>query len=99
MIDVKQAVRIAFDLLEELYDCRRFRDVLLEEVALAEDGAAWLVTLGFSRQAPSENIMEAIGSKKYIRSYKCLRIDAASGQLLAMQNAGSESGAPSRRGR
>jgi hypothetical protein len=88
MIPVKDAVNRAFDHFGELYGRRRFEDVILEEVALSEDRSRWLVTIGFSRQAPSVNIMESIGSKKYMRSFKQLEIDAETGEMVAMKNRG-----------
>lgn len=88
MIQVKNAVTIAFKLFEELYDTKRFEDILLEEVELSEDKSSWLVTLGFYRQAPSVNIIESIGSKKYIRTFKTLQIDASSGEMISMKNCG-----------
>ena len=90
MIDVKEAVQIAFGFFNDLYDTKKFADVMLEEIELSEDKSAWRVTLGFSRQIPSVNIMEAIGSKKYIRSQKLFQIDAANGGLLAMKNRGGD---------
>ena len=90
MIDVNDAVKIAFKLFHELYDTKKFADVMLEEIELSEDKSAWRVTLGFSRQIPSVNIMEAIGSKKFIRSLKMFQIDSASGELLAMKNSGGD---------
>ena len=86
MIGVKEAVKIAFELFEELYDTRKFEDVLLEEVELSKDSATWMVTIGFARQAPSVNIMESIGSKKYMRSFKKFEINSANGQMISMKN-------------
>ena len=86
MIGVKNAVKIALDLFKELYDAKKFEDLLLEEVELSGDKTAWMVTLGFYRQIPSVNIMESIGSKKYVRTYKTLQIDAESGEMIAMKN-------------
>ena len=86
MFTVKEAVQTAMDTLNDLYDTRKFEDILLEAVELAEDGKHWLVTIGFSRKALSENVMEAIGSKKYIRSRKRFRLDAENGHLVSMQD-------------
>lgn len=86
MIDVKQAVKIAFELFHELYDAKRFEDVLLEEVELSKDQNSWLVTIGFYRKIPSANIMESIGSKKFCRDYKMFLIDADTGKLISMKN-------------
>ena len=85
MIGVKEAVSIAFKLFQELYDTRRFEDILLEEVEMAEDRTAWQVTIGFYRRMPSVNLVESIGSKKYIRTYKIFRIDAGSGEMISMK--------------
>jgi len=86
MLTVKQAVQTAMDILKDLYDTRKFEDILLEEVDMDEDGRHWQVTVGFSRKALSENVMEAIGSKKYIRSRKIFNIDAKSGNLVSMKD-------------
>ncbi|MBL7181410.1 MAG: hypothetical protein ABIK98_15550 [Pseudomonadota bacterium] len=90
MIGVKNAVKTAFDLFKELYDTKKFEDLLLEEVELSADKSTWLVTLGFYRQMPSVNIMESLGSKKYIRTYKTLQIDAETGEMIAMKSCGRE---------
>ena len=90
MIEVKEAVGVAFRLFGELYDGKKFRDILLEEVELADDKTAWRVTISFSRQVPSANIMESIGSKRYVRAFKCFRIDAVDGQMLSMKNRRTE---------
>jgi hypothetical protein len=86
MFTVKDAVQTAMNLLNDLYDTRKFEDILLEAVEMTEDGKHWLVTIGFSRKALSENVMEAIGSKKYIRSRKKFRIDAGNGDLVSMND-------------
>lgn len=88
MIDVKNAVKMAFAVFNELYESKKFEDILLEEVELSNDKASWLVTIGFYRRTPSINIIESIGSKKYIRMYKIIQIDADTGKLIAMKNCG-----------
>ena len=67
MSEVKNTVKRAFEVFNELYEAKRFEDILLEEVELSADNASWLVTIGFYRRTPSINIIESIGSKKYIR--------------------------------
>jgi hypothetical protein len=86
---VKEAVQAAMELLNGLYDTRKFEDILLEEVKMGDDGCHWEVTVGFSRKALSENVMEAIGSKKYIRSRKIFHINGNSGELVSMKDGGS----------
>lgn len=88
MLTVKEAVKTAMDLLKELYDTRSFADILLEAVAMDDNRRHWRVTIGFSRKALAENVMEAIGSKKYIRSRKVFHIDAHSGELVSMHDDG-----------
>ena len=90
MIGVKEAVKIAFQLFHELYDTRKFEDVLLEEVEMSPDRAAWRVTVGFYRRMPSVNLVESIGSKKFVRTAKTFHIDAASGELTAMKQGAGE---------
>jgi hypothetical protein len=85
MIGVKEAVKIAYQLFQELYDTRKFEDVLLEEVEMAKDRSAWQVTIGFYRRVPSVNLVESIGSRKYVRTYKTFQIDAASGEMISMK--------------
>ena len=86
MLTVKEAVQTAMELLKDLYEIRKFEDVLLEAVEMDADSRHWRVTIGFSRKALSENVMEAIGSKKYIRSRKVFSIDAVSGELVSMKD-------------
>ncbi len=88
MLTVKEAVSTAMALLEDLYDLRKFEDILLEEVEVDQTSGHWQVTVGFSRKALSENVMEAIGSKKYIRSRKVFYIHMDSGELIAMKDGG-----------
>ena len=90
MIGVKDAVSIAFGLFRELYDTSRFEDVLLEAVEQAPDKKTWEVIIGFARRAPAVNIVESFGSRKYFRSYKLFRIDAQSGEMVAMKSCPGE---------
>ena len=90
MIGVKDAVGIAFGLFRELYDTRKFEDVLLEAVEPSPDRKTWEVVIGFARRAPSVNVVESFGSRKYFRSYKLFRIDAQSGEMVAMKNCPGE---------
>jgi len=86
MLTIKEAVQTAMALLQDLYDTRKFEDILLEAVEMAGDGRHWQVTVGFSRKALSENVMEAIGSKKYLRSRKIFHIDGNSGDLISIKD-------------
>jgi len=59
MLTVKEAVQTAMDLLKDLYDTRKFEDILLEAVEMAADGRHWQVTVGFSRKALSESVIRS----------------------------------------
>jgi len=91
MLTVKDAVHTAMDLLRDLYDTSNFEDILLEEVEVDKDSGHWRVTVGFSRKALSENVMEAIGSRKYIRSRKIFSIHSKSGELISVKDGGTSS--------
>lgn len=86
MIKVKDAVEIAFRQFQDLYPKKKFEYILLEEVELSPDKKIWLVTIDFARQMPPINIMESFSAKKYLRSFKMLCIDAATGELISMKN-------------
>jgi hypothetical protein len=84
-IDLKQAVRTAIEVVNELYEAQGYQlgDLLLEEVE--RSGDVWLVTVGFTR--PTSSVGSAIaglagGSR---REYKRVRIDAETGTFLKME--------------
>lgn len=97
MIEVKEAVRIARDYLEEMYQ-NDAKDVLLEETVLSEDGKHWFITLSYD--ATPMSILEALrksmpptewgGYEEYrarrgLRQYKIIKIDSDSGQVQSMK--------------
>jgi hypothetical protein len=79
MIDVKQAVKIAYDYLTSLYP--EARSVELEEVELTEDERYWLITLGYTALGGSIPSAFALREKKY----KTLKTDAESGRVVSMK--------------
>ncbi len=90
MIDVKDAVQRAMQYLEEMYDTRSFRDVLLEEVDRSEDDRFWNVTIGFTRpQEPTSAGPMAIlvgQQEEFRREYRVFQIDAEKGALHSMRS-------------
>ncbi len=87
MIDVKEAVKISREYIQELYRADEIRDLSLEEVEIAEDEKFWLVTIGFTKQMSQPlNPMEAMSGPKYARFYKELKIDSESGHVRSMKN-------------
>jgi len=87
MIDVKEAVKISQEYIQELYSKDEIRDLSLEEVEISEDNSFWLVTVGFTKQMTQPlNPMEAMSGPKYARFYKELKIDIEGGQVRSMKN-------------
>lgn len=100
MIDVKQAVTVAFDFTRQLFAQETPHDIRLEEVELTENGEQWLVTVSFLREIPLElysqrslaaalmnpafDIFVADG-KKYRRVYKQLTVDAKTGEIHSLK--------------
>jgi hypothetical protein len=63
MIEVKEAVRIAFQYMKEIFFEEQLYDLTLEEIELAEpsdDEPYWLVTVGFTRVLPLGLYSEAL---------------------------------------
>lgn len=85
-IDVKEAVRIAFEGVQDLYEGVELKGLLLEEVERSRDDV-WLVTIGFNRPG---RLTTALGSPLSVaapvgRAYKRVRIDAQTGEFIGME--------------
>lgn len=83
-INVKEAVRLAFEGVRDLYEGVELKGLLLEEVERSRD--VWLVTIGFNRPGG----LSALGSSMSVvapagRTYKRVRIDAQTGEFLGME--------------
>lgn len=82
-IDLKEAVRIAAQVIGDLYSDVQFRDLLLEEIERSNE--VWLVTIGFARQVPDDTPASLIGRPPWRRTYKRVKIDAKTGEFLGME--------------
>ena len=82
MIDVKQAVIMAFEFANGLKDVMNATNLTLEEVELSDDGKLWLVTLSYFDSA--EGFEGVLKGSNRTRRYKLLRMDADSGEVLGM---------------
>jgi len=95
MLDVKEAVKKAFENLLSLYENNQIEDILLEEVEFNEETKKWLITLGF---AISRKILFREGhplalfnqkdmglNNGYERVYKIFTIDAETGTVESMK--------------
>ncbi len=80
-MDVKEAVKNAFESVRSLYEGQDIRDLLLEEVE--KDGTAWRITVSFSRPDVS-NPMRGVFAAEYLREYKVIELNQL-GQLTSMK--------------
>lgn len=93
-IDVKEAVRLAKEFASSLLESEKISNLGLEAVERTEDGQHWLVTLGFSRpwasfgarrsESPLDQVLPFRGPQPE-REYKVFKVDAESGEVVAMQ--------------
>lgn len=86
-IDMKQAVDIAFEAIQQLYPSYTLEDLLLEEVYLGlMNENEWEVTLGFARPYSKERpgTLSNVLPQAKPRIYKRFFIDAESGDLKGM---------------
>lgn len=79
-IDVKDAVRIADSVVQDLYSGIELRDLLLEEVELS--GGTWLVTIGFTPPNRSSGLGALVAPPRVL---KRIKIDAETGEFMGMQ--------------
>lgn len=85
-VDVQQAVQAAITFLGSIFVNEDVRDIRLEEVEFLDAEKEWLITLGFLRVIPTEEvppiqqgIQEFLGVR-YRREYKSVAVDARTGQ-------------------
>ena len=87
-IDVKQAVRKAAAYFLQLYPHFKDANVMLEEVEESEDGAYWLITIGYdmkqAKSALAPNLPNIFGPQT-VRQYKVVKIEAKTGRVVSMK--------------
>ncbi|MDE2835709.1 MAG: hypothetical protein OXM02_14495 [Bacteroidota bacterium] len=87
MIQAKEAVRIAKEYLEDLYEEEDVKDIGLEELRF--DGGKWRVTIGFRRVWPlpkaAPTIAEFLTRRTSDRTYKTVQI-SEDGRILALNH-------------
>lgn len=83
MIDVKEATQIALDYFQDIYSDQSFSNVLLEEVERAQedDSSYWWITIGFTEDRQTGPFAQLPSSRRYKR----FKIDAETGEVLAMK--------------
>lgn len=87
MIGIKDAVSKAKDFVAHLYDDDSVKGLQLEEVQRTEDSKYWLITVGFWRDlSPTKTQMEMLlYNPRFERDYKIIKVDAETGEPIAMQ--------------
>ncbi len=81
MVDAKEAVKIARDYFENMYEEGSLREVLLEEAEIIEDGKYWLVTFGFDWNPMSGTSSIGPGDRKH----KAIKLDGENGKMISMK--------------
>ena len=83
MIDVKEATQTALEYFQDIYSDQSFSNVLLEEVEREQDDdtSYWFITIGFTEQRDGP----FGGHLNVSRRYKRFKIDAETGEVLAMK--------------
>lgn len=84
-VEVKQAVTAAMEFVRDMYRGQGLRDVLLEEVELAQPGNQWLVTIGFLLARDESTSILTPATKRLARKYKIVAVDAISGRPISMK--------------
>lgn len=85
-MQVNDAVRIAKEYVADIFSGEQIEEVGLEEVDFDEAGPAWRVTIGFFRPWDRpRGVGAALDFDTWRRrSFKVVRIDDASGQVLSL---------------
>ena len=91
-IDVKTAVRIAKDYVQNVFSADGVKNVGLEEVSFNEVNNEWDITIGFSRpwdeavsaSHPSMSALNAMFPDSAARTYKVISVSALDGAVSRM---------------
>ena len=90
-IDVREAIRIAQDYINNVY-AYQLPHLLLEEVEESEDGEYWYITFGFDTdRIVDTDTMTATASlllnvrPKFFRAYKLITVRASDGKVMSMK--------------
>lgn len=83
MLEVKEAVRIATEYIQTLFNEKQIPELRLEEVEATPDNRFWEVTLSFVVREPTAYL--SLGDAARTREYKIFRINAETGQVQSMK--------------
>lgn len=86
IIDIKKAVTVAMEFANMLYGGKLPDDFLLEEIELDPQEKYWLVTVGFFLpEKPETSFSMLAQTKKPMRAYKLIKVDANTGTPISMK--------------
>jgi len=77
MIEVTEAVKLARQFFNDIYQDEEINNLKLEEVVFDDDNNQWRITLGYDSHASKE-------IRKISRVYKVFHIDAENGDFKGM---------------
>lgn len=86
MIEVTQAVKLARQFFNELYQDEDIQNLKLEEVVIDDDSNEWRITLGYDSNFSKEtnHVFSEKVINKTLRLYKRIHIDADEGNFKGM---------------
>ncbi len=93
-MDVTEAVVLAKEYVQKVFDDDQISDLGLEEVEFNEFDEEWEVTVGFfqpwnvSQRAGSRAVLTTLGLPEYVkrRSYKVVRMKDDSGKVMSIRD-------------
>lgn len=87
IVNIKEAVARAFQFVKDMYEDSKIENVLLEEVTMPENSSSfWDVTLSFMQPCPPKDITDVFAPKEYMRTYKIIRINTNTGEVISMRD-------------
>ena len=92
-INVKEAIRLAKTQVADLLEGETYSQLGLEEVKYDDREGQWVITLGLNRQWNVEKQTQPgsvygglpASTTRQIRTYKKIRLDGKTGELIAME--------------
>ena len=85
-MDAKEATQVAKEHIALLYSGEGITNVGLEELEFDDRADEWRVTVGFSRPWDHKNLAGALASARPGRSYKVVRIDDLTGEVVSLKD-------------
>lgn len=85
-IPVTIAAVKAINFVNQLYQGKKIKDILVEEVEFSELTNQWLITIGFTiNKVKDDSSSLILPERESTRKYKIVHIDAQSGKAISMK--------------